>query len=151
MARKKGCTVEVREGHHIVFMGDMEIWDGADLALLRETLARLADQERRKSIGVDLSFVKYIPSGFFGMLFDYAERGLSVRVLQPQPHVRQMLWFREFFDLVGNDVFKLALKPHSTTAAAERHIASTKAPWVEDSVPMPAAQTSANLEAVMSH
>lgn len=133
MARKKGCTIDVRDGHYAVVMGDMEIWDGADLALLRETLARLTDQDRRKAIGVDLTFVKYIPSGFFGMLFDYAERGISVRVYQPQPHVQQMLWFREFFDRVGPEAFRLCLRVQTVTSAVERQTAA-KAPWAENPI-----------------
>lgn len=128
MARKKGCTIEIRSKHHTVVMGDMEIWDGADLALLRETLARLVDTERRKAIGVDLTFVKYIPSGFFGMLYDYAERNIGVRVYSPQPHVREMLWFREFFDSIEPNVFQLALRQQTATSAKEKQSRIT-APW----------------------
>ena len=135
MARKKGCTIDVRSGHHVVLMGDMEIWDGADLALLRETLARLVDADHRKSIGVDLSFVKYIPSGFFGMLYDYAESGASVRVYGPYPHIRQMLWFREFFDEVSGEVFSLSLRAQTKTSQTERQLAS-KAPWAESDAPL---------------
>lgn len=135
MARKKACSIDIRDNHHVVVMGDMEIWDGADLALLRETLARLVDTERRKAIGVDLTYVKYIPSGFFGMLFDYAERGISVRVYAPQPHVCQMLWFREFFDLVSDQTYKLSMRQQTATSAAERNNQANKAPWVEANVP----------------
>jgi anti-anti-sigma regulatory factor len=135
MARKKACSIDLRDGHHVVVMGDMEIWDGADLALLRETLARLVDAERCKAIGVDLTFVKYIPSGFFGMLFDYAERGISVRVYSPQPHVAQMLWFREFFELVSDQTFKLMMRQQTATSAAERNHLAGKAPWVGANVP----------------
>ena len=134
MARKKSCTIDVRNGHHVVLMGDMEIWDGADLALLRETLARLVEAERHKSIGVDLTFVKYIPSGFFGMLYDYAECGVSVRVYGPHPHIRQMLWFREFFDEVSSEVFGLTLRAQTKTSLTERQLAS-KAPWAEKDAP----------------
>lgn len=134
MARKKGCTIDVREKHHVVVVGDMEIWDGADLALLRETLARLVDSERRKAVGIDLNFVKYIPSGFFGMLYDYAERGISVRVYSPQPHVREMLWFREFFDALAGDAFQLGLRQQTATSAREKQT-RLKAPWATADAP----------------
>lgn len=134
MARRRGCEIEVREGHHVVLMGDMEIWDGADLSLLRETLARLVDSDRRKALGVDLTFVKYIPSGFFGMLFDYAERGISVRVYSPQPHVAQMLWFREFFVEQNPQIFNLVIRAQTATSATER-LQAGKAPWTEEPVP----------------
>ena len=134
MARKKSCTIDVRNGHHVVLMGDMEIWDGADLALLRETLSRLVDAEHRKSIGVDLTFVKYIPSGFFGMLYDYAECGVSVRVYGPHLHIRQMLWFREFFDELSDEAFCLTLRAQTQTSLTERQLAA-RAPWAEKDAP----------------
>ncbi len=134
MARKKGCTIDIRNGHHVVLMGDMEIWDGADLALLRETLARMVDTDHHKSIGVDLTFVKYIPSGFFGMLYDYAEFGVSVRVYGPHPHIRQMLWFREFFDDVGGEAFSLTMRAQTKTSQTERQLAA-RAPWAESDAP----------------
>lgn len=131
MARKKRNSIEVRDGYHVCVMGEMEIWDGADLALLRETLARLVDTEKRPAIGVDLTFVKYIPSGFFGMLYDYRDRGISVRLYSPQPHIANMLWFREFFESNGDESYSLILKAQ-TTHSARSAMAAGKAPWAEE-------------------
>jgi anti-anti-sigma factor len=81
-------------------IGEMEIWDGADLALLREGLTQLIETERVRSICIDMHYVKYIPSGFFGMLFDWLEkRGVQFYLTAPQPNVQRMLWFRQFFYL----------------------------------------------------
>lgn len=128
MARKKRSSIDVRDGFHVVVMGEMEIWDGADLALLRETLARLVDTEKRPAIGVDLTFVKYIPSGFFGMLYDYTDRGVSVRLYSPQAHIANMLWFREFFEPVDGEAFNLVVKAQ-TGHSARSALAAGKAPW----------------------
>lgn len=128
MARKKKSSIDVRDGYQVVQMGDMEIWDGADLSLLRETLARLVDTERQAAIGVDLRYVKYIPSGFFGMLYDYTDRGVGVRLYSPQPHVARMLWFQEFFESAGDDAFTLTVKAQ-TTLSARSALAAGKAPW----------------------
>ena len=128
MARKKRSSIDVRDGFHVVVMGEMEIWDGADLALLRETLARLVDTEQRSAIGVDLTFVKYIPSGFFGMLYDYKDRGVSVRLYSPQAHIANMLWFREFFESVDGEAFNLVVKAQ-TGHSARSAMAASKAPW----------------------
>jgi hypothetical protein len=46
---------------------------------------------------VNLQSVKYIPSGFFGMLYEWYENGIHVQLHSPQPNVEQMLWFRMFF------------------------------------------------------
>ncbi len=134
MARKKRHSIDVREGFHVVVMEDMEIWDGADLALLRETLAHMVDREKRPSVGVDLTTVKYIPSGFFGMLYDYRERGIKVRLYRPQAHVKHMLWFREFFALdehaEQDETFDLLLRVQTSLSRAA--VAASKAPWAED-------------------
>tara|TARA_R110002095_G_scaffold35763_3_gene33594 strand:+ start:11014 stop:11544 length:531 start_codon:yes stop_codon:yes gene_type:complete len=97
MASKRDrMSVYVREGVTVLDFGTMEIWDGADLALLRETLTRLIEKEKCKSVGVELTFVKYIPSGFFGMLYDLYEKGIAVTLYSPQPNVASMLWFKQF-------------------------------------------------------
>lgn len=136
MARKKRSTIDERDGFHVVVMGDMEIWDGADLALLRETLSRLVDREKVKAIGVEMTWVKYVPSGFFGMLYDYCERGIGVRLFSPQAHIQRMLWFREFFtgDPAGQ-VFTLRMR--TRTASVEAAAAAAKAPWLDAPVPQP--------------
>ena len=67
--KKQRLTVRIENDFAVVSLEDMEIWDGADLALLREALTALIERDGYRAIGVDLSAVKYIPSGFFGMLF----------------------------------------------------------------------------------
>lgn len=105
--KKQRLTVRTEEDFAIVALDDMEIWDGADLALIREALTNLIEQDGYRAIGVDLSSVKYIPSGFFGMLFEWYEQGLRVRLYFPQKNVEQMLWFRMFFISEDEGAFKL--------------------------------------------
>jgi len=105
--KKQRLTVRTEKDFAIVALDDMEIWDGADLALIREALTNLIEQGGFRAIGVDLSAVKYIPSGFFGMLFEWYEQGLRVRLYSPQMNVEQMLWFRMFFINDDEGVFKL--------------------------------------------
>ena len=105
--KKQRLTVRTEEDFAIVSLDDMEIWDGADLALIREALTNLIEQDGFRAIGVDLSAVKYIPSGFFGMLFEWYEQGLKVRLYYPQRNVEQMLWFRMFFTSADEGAYKL--------------------------------------------
>ena len=113
MAERKdydSVSILDRQGVSVLDLGSMEIWDGADLSLLRDTLNQLA-RSQADVIGVDMQHVKYVPSGFFGMLYEVFERGVDIRLYDPQPRVRNMLWFRKFFDfgpdgshqLKGND------------------------------------------------
>ncbi len=111
MASKKFLQLVSDENFTVLNLGDMEIWDGADMALLRESLTRLIKAEKHRRIGIDMSHVKYIPSGFFGMLFDWYETGVQIRLYAPQPNVRLMLWFNQFFEAVDQDCFALAPKP----------------------------------------
>lgn len=110
MAERKythGLSVRKEQRTTIVKIGDMEIWDGADLSLLRDALATLVQRDRCRSIGVDMANVKFVPSGFFGMLFDWFEQGISVYVFAPQPRVQNMLWFRLFFEEDRDDRYRL--------------------------------------------
>lgn len=98
-------------------IGDMEIWDGADLSLIRDTLFRLILQEGIDAFAIDMHAVQYVPSGFFGMLFDWMERGVEVHLINPRERVQQMLWFRKFFHRVDTDAFRL----HAGQAIDEAH------------------------------
>jgi hypothetical protein len=100
MAERKsldGLTLTRQRGTTLMALGDMEIWDGADLSLLRDGLNSIILQHGSRSVAVDMSAVKYVPSGFFGMLFDWYDQGVAIRLLAPQERVRNMLWFRQFF------------------------------------------------------
>lgn len=101
MAERKdydSISILDRNGVAVLDLGSMEIWDGADLSLLRDSLNQLA-RAQHEVIGVDMAHVKYVPSGFFGMLYEVFERGINIRLYEPQPRVRNMLWFRKFFDV----------------------------------------------------
>jgi anti-anti-sigma regulatory factor len=115
MASKKRERMQLipRGDVMVVELGEMEIWDGADLALLRETLTRLMDVDQHKAVGIDMSHVKYIPSGFFGMLCDWHDRGYRMCLFSPQPNVARMLWFRRFFEHSGDDCFSLTYAIHN--------------------------------------
>ncbi len=114
MAAKRRERLEIlkHRGVTVVHIGHVEIWDGADLALLRETLTRLIEEERCENLGVDMSTVKYIPSGFFGMLFEWYERGVRISLFSPQPNVENMLWFRLFFRHHSENRFVLKDDPN---------------------------------------
>jgi len=109
----KRMVIDVQDdGTHLLHLGEMEIWDGADLALLREGLALLIEKDGCRAIAVDMSYVKYIPSGFFGMLFDWQERrGVAFALTPPQPNVQRMLWFRQFFRANGGGWYELNPEP----------------------------------------
>ena len=106
MSKKFPLSLVSRDGFTVLELGSMEIWDGADMALLRESLTRLIKAEKHRAIGVDMTCVKYIPSGFFGMLFDWFETGVQIRLYTPQPNVRKMLWFNQFFEAIGHDSYE---------------------------------------------
>lgn len=117
MASKKNrMTIHRCENVTILDLGAMDIWDGADMALLRETLTELIEQEGCRSIGVDMQHVKYIPSGFFGMMLDCFDRGVAIRLYSPQPHVHKMLWFRQFFDYEADGTYRLRGEPKFSMA-----------------------------------
>ena len=113
-SKKRRMTIHQSNGFCVLDLGKVEIWDGANLALLRDTLSRVISNEGRRHVGVDMTHVKYIPSGFFGMLYDWHDQGITVRLYSPQPHVENMLWFRQFFDQVDEQCFQLIREARET-------------------------------------
>ena len=108
----------------VVGLDHIEIWDGADLALLREVLSELIENDGFRSVGVDLASVKYIPSGFFGMLFEWYETGIEIQLHSPQPNVEHMLWFRMFFRACPDGHFQLSdaeVRNHTPSQQVEYH------------------------------
>lgn len=89
-------TVHQHQGMVTIDFGYCEIWDGSDLCILRETMACLLDVMQFREVGINMQHAKSLASGFFGLLHDWHLRGVTVRLKDPQPCVRQMLWFREF-------------------------------------------------------
>ena len=118
--RFKRMLIDERDEFLLLQLGEMEIWDGADLALLREGLFRLIDGESCPAIVIDMRYVKYIPSGFFGMLFDWQEKsGTSFALTPPQPNVQRMLWFRQFFKLKSDGLYEMLLEPTESFVPSE--------------------------------
>jgi len=109
----KRMEIDVQDdGTHLLHLGEIEIWDGADLALLREGLTLLIEKDGCRSIAIDMRYVKYIPSGFFGMLFDwYERRSVAFSLTPPQNNVQRMLWFRQFFRLNAEGLYELHPEP----------------------------------------
>ena len=104
-------AIRVHDDVTVLDMGDQEIWDGADLTRLRQALVSLIEDEKCRSIGLDMSHVKHLWSGFFGQLCDWGEKGVAIRLYSPQPRVRAMLWFRAFFEAVSDDSYILLREP----------------------------------------
>jgi hypothetical protein len=97
MKKKHQVNLRMLDETAVVGLDVPEIWDGAELIVLREALFSLVQMEGRLSVGVDVSSVMHIPSGFFGMLFEWYESGVEVLLYAPRAHVQQMLWFRMYF------------------------------------------------------
>jgi hypothetical protein len=57
-----------------------------------------------------------VASGFFGMLFDWHELGVAIRLYTPQPRVANMLWFRQFFNSDTPGAYLLQSEPKEMLA-----------------------------------
>ncbi len=132
MAKRNRLRLHNWNNARVIDLGEMEIWDGADLALLRETLTKVIDREHHRSVGINLAYVKYIPSGFFGMLYDWLERGVRILVFHPQPHVQRMLWFTQFFEPIAAGCFLLLDDPKQPYQAGKTPAWATTRPESSD-------------------
>jgi len=109
--RRKRLTITEQDGRRLISLGEMEIWDGADLALIRDTLSEQIVDFGRRDLALDMKTVKYIPSGFFGMLGDWKDRGVNIAVYGVQENVGRMLWFQQFFTELHPGCFRLEAEP----------------------------------------
>lgn len=122
--KRQRLNVQIDGPCATVGLDQIEIWDGADLALLREVLTELINRDGYRSIGVNLESVKYIPSGFFGMLFEWYEDGIQITLHCPQPNVEEMIWFRMFFSQQADGSFCLndeVVRNHTPNEQVEYH------------------------------
>lgn len=139
MAERKnthGLRLSRRRDVMIVDIGDMEIWDGADLSLIRDTLNRLILKQRRRAIGIQMRSVKYVPSGFFGMLYDWHDQGITVRLFSPQPRVANMLWFQRFFEAESKSCYVLRENLEDFVEAAEEDETRDAGVWTRELEPV---------------
>lgn len=95
--RRQRLTIRKENGSTLISLGAMDIWDGADLALIRDTLFEQIFDHKLRNFILDMQTVKYVPSGFFGMLGEWKDRGVEIAIKGVQPNVAEMLWFRQFF------------------------------------------------------
>jgi len=96
-----------RNGVTVVDFGKMEILDGSDLSLLRDTLVQLVNVDKCRSIGIDMQNLQSIASGFFGMLHAWHQKGVSIRLYSPESCVKNMRWFRQFYTHFSNGCYVL--------------------------------------------
>ena len=110
--------VHYDRGYPVLDLGAKEIWDGAELCLLRDTLLDLCQggggggQGACQAVGIEMKSVKGIPTGFFGMLHDlHVDLRIAVQLFSPQPNVCGMLWFRTFCESEGSGGFLMLRDP----------------------------------------
>jgi len=130
-SRKDRMTLHDWNGVTVLDLGEMDIWDGADLSLLRDTLSHVIQVEKCRSVGVNLQWVKYIPSGFFGMLTDWHDRGVAIYVYEPQDNVARMLWFRKFFEEYEPGCYRL-LSEQKPSESEDDLVYQTQSHWGDD-------------------
>lgn len=104
--RRAERNVCFRDGIAIVSLGSASVWDTGDLVRLREVAAGLLSR-RWLSIGIDLSHVAHLPSGFMNMLCEWCESGFEVHLFDPPPVIQNMLWFRQFTESVSETAFRM--------------------------------------------
>lgn len=109
--RRRRLTISQENDLTLISLGNMEIWDGVDLSLIRDTLFEQVLDFGHRDFALDLTSVKYIPSGFFGMLGEWKDRGINITILGVQPNVAQMLWFQQYFTEFRPGYFCLEAEP----------------------------------------
>ena len=116
--RRKRLKMVHRADATIINLGEMEIWDGADLALIRDTLFEMIVEQNHESVGVDMTLGQIRPQRILRHAQRLERQGdpQSSCILR-QPNVREMLWFRQFFVPAADDCFLLTAQSVSDLSA----------------------------------
>lgn len=91
-----------------------QIWDNEAFCLFRERVKERPYHARRHPVVLRMAGVGYLASGFFGMLMDWCDQGIPVVLIEPEPNVRAMLWFREFTTTDRDGVIRVGERPGRT-------------------------------------
>jgi anti-anti-sigma factor len=75
----------------VLGFGGGEIPDRIDLGTYRAEITSLLQQNQCEMLGLDLTGVKYIPSGMLGMLVSLRQQGITVQLYNPSADVREVL------------------------------------------------------------
>jgi len=112
--RLPAAEVVDRGGISLIRIGPANIWDFGDLTRIREAASRAFARGVRQ-VGVDVSHVGLLPSGFMNMLCGWQEDGAEVYLFSPRPNVREMFWFQRFTEPAGEDLWRMACVPPPET------------------------------------
>jgi anti-anti-sigma factor len=75
----------------VVGFGGAEILDQVDLVECRKEILDLLKQHESKVLAFDLSGVRYVPSGFLGLLASLKSMGIEVHLYNPSADVREVM------------------------------------------------------------
>lgn len=75
----------------VVGFGGRDVLDSVNVANCREELLALIEKEHCKVLGVDLTGVKFIPSGLLGVLASVRKLGVEVHLYNPSSDVREAM------------------------------------------------------------
>lgn len=95
----------------LLSIGTQQIWDKGDLMQLQAELDRLVARDQFESITIDTRYVEYVPSGFFGLLYDFHLEGVRIWLCEPSPRMRRMIWFRQFLYRIDDDLYGFRQQP----------------------------------------
>lgn len=104
--RRMERVVRMRGGVPVIGLGSAQAWDYGDLVRLRQTAGQLFHAGYHQ-IGIDMSRVVYLPSGFMNMVCEWADLGVEVLLYHPVANVRRMIWFGEFMRPAGDGAFRV--------------------------------------------
>ena len=94
----------------LLTLDESGLWTGSNLCRLRSAIKdRLEDGF--DSVTVDMTYVRHLPSGFFGYLCELHESGTRVRLFRPADEVQGLEWFWRFFEPDADSVYRFREEP----------------------------------------
>lgn len=108
-ANSRQKQVDSCESTHILRPDDSEMWTLAHIKQLREMIVSKCSPA--SDVQVDMSRVRHVSGGLFGMLCDLHDDGYKIRLREPQASIRNLIWFQRFFEHDSGDVYRFRSCP----------------------------------------
>jgi anti-anti-sigma factor len=84
----------------VIGFGGRAVLDRLSLSECREELIRLIDEHQCRTLAIDLTGVRLIPSGMLGLLCSIRQQGIGVHLYNPSQDVREVLEITKLDSLI---------------------------------------------------
>lgn len=94
----------------LLTLDESGLWTHAHLCHLRTAIKKHL-KSGFDSVTIDMTYVRHLPSGFFGYVCELHEAGTRVYLFRPADEVQRLEWFWRFFESAAESLYRFREEP----------------------------------------